>query len=131
MKPTFILTTLLTAFAAAAPVADPIVDANESVELSARAGVVRVQLDNPTTAAQTNINANGAKNTLRAKFGNLGNPILASEAFIVSGSATCQIFSDAAATKPVGKPFKNGDTADLTWGSGKAVNVNNGVIVCK
>ncbi|KAF2182891.1 hypothetical protein K469DRAFT_690607 [Zopfia rhizophila CBS 207.26] len=126
MKTAIILTTLLAAFTSAAPL--------EGAQLDARAGTVRVLIANDATdtAVQANINANGAKTSIKANFGNLGNPVRANRANIVSGSGTCQIFSDANAQNKVGGTLNaNGNNVDLTGGKGGTVNLNNGVIVCK
>ncbi|KAF2464566.1 uncharacterized protein BDR25DRAFT_242107 [Lindgomyces ingoldianus] len=88
--------------------------------------------DATDTAVQANINANGSKASIKSAFGNLGNPVQANRAFIVSGSGSCKVFSDAAATKQVGGTLNsNGNNVDLTGGKGGVVNLNNGVIVCQ
>ncbi|KAF2118787.1 hypothetical protein BDV96DRAFT_362362 [Lophiotrema nucula] len=116
MKATLIFASLFAAFAAAGPV-------------EIRAGTIRVLLanDNTDTAVQANINANGGKTSIKANFGNLGNPVQANRGNIVSGSGSCKVFKDAAATQQVGDTLNaNGNSVSF----GGLVNLNNGVIVC-
>ena len=115
MQLTLLLAPLLAASALAAP-----------TNISTRqTRTLRVQLSNDATetGAQREIPANGKyypctsscdtsadslhhflgmRISIRANFGNLGSPIRANRALIVgSGSGSCSIFSDAAATRKI------------------------------
>ncbi|KAF2787992.1 hypothetical protein K505DRAFT_379207 [Melanomma pulvis-pyrius CBS 109.77] len=119
MKATIIFTSLFAAFAAATP-----------LDLEARQGSVRVLLANDATdtAVQADIPRNGASVSIRANFGNLGNPVTANRGNIVSGGGSCRVFRDAGATQQVGATLNaNGNSVSF----GGNVNLNNGVIVCQ
>ncbi|KAI4609171.1 hypothetical protein J4E83_008813 [Alternaria metachromatica] len=119
MQLTLLLAPLLAASALAAP-----------TEISTRqTRTLRVQLSNDATdaAVQANIPANGMRISIRANFGNLGSPIRANRALIVgSGSGSCSIFSDAAATRRIATIVPGG--ADAEFGN---TNLDNGVIICQ
>ncbi|PSN68216.1 hypothetical protein BS50DRAFT_523339 [Corynespora cassiicola Philippines] len=117
MKTTYILTSLFAILAAASP-----------LDISARQNSIRVQLsdDSVEAAVQSNIPANGSRVNIRTAFGNLGNPVQANRAGIVSGTGSCTIYRDAAATQRVAT-FRSGG-ADATF---TRTNLNNGVIVCQ
>ncbi|KAH8886311.1 hypothetical protein GQ53DRAFT_769537 [Thozetella sp. PMI_491] len=69
--------------------------------LFARAGTTRVLManDNTDTAVQADVTANGGKTSIKSNFGNLGSPVQANRANIVSGSGSCKVFKDAGATQ--------------------------------
>ncbi|KAI4958100.1 hypothetical protein J4E86_003696 [Alternaria arbusti] len=121
MQLTFLLAPLLAVSALAAPT---------STTLSPRqTRTLRVQLSNDATetGAQREIPANGMRISIRANFGNLGSPIRANRALVVgSGSGSCSIFTDAAATRRIATIVPGG--ADAEFGN---TNLDNGVIICQ
>ncbi|KAF2243512.1 hypothetical protein BU26DRAFT_437051, partial [Trematosphaeria pertusa] len=76
---------------------------------------------------QANIPQNGARTSIRANFGSLGNPVQANRGSIVTGSGSCNVFRDAGATQRVGTLTAGG--GDVSFGG--LQNLDNGVIVCQ
>lgn len=81
--------------------------------------------DATDTAAQAEIPVN-SRVLIRESFRSLGNPVQANRAFVVSGSGTCNIFSDRNAQQRVATIKSGGTQAKF----GKT-NLQNGVIVCQ